>query len=96
MAFGIIHKFAGGTQEQYEAAIAVVHPEDGGLPKGQLYHAAGPSAGGWTIVAIHDSREDWELFRDGILMPKMAQGIPGSFTSPPEEATFEIYNEIRA
>ena len=96
MAYGVIHKFAGGTKDQYEAAIAAVHPADGSLPKGQLYHVAGPSADGWTIVAVHDSQESWEEFRDGILMPKMSAGIEGSFAAPPEESTFEVANEQRA
>jgi hypothetical protein len=95
MAYGVVHKFAGGTKEQYEASIAVVHPEGGGLPEGQLYHAAGPSSDGWTIVAVHDSREGWERFRDGILMPRMTAGIAGGFTTPPDETGFEIYNEVR-
>src|SRR5665811_1883654 len=30
MAYGVVHKFAGGTKEQYEASIAAVHPEGGG------------------------------------------------------------------
>jgi hypothetical protein len=96
MAYGVVHKFPGGTKEQYEASLAAVHPEGGGLPKGQQYHAAGPSAGGWTIVAVHDSRESWEEFRDGILMPRMTAGIPGGFTTPPEDTEFEIENEVRA
>jgi hypothetical protein len=96
MAYGVVHKFAGGTKEQYEASIAAVHPEGGGLPEGQLFHAAGPSADGWTIIAVHDSREGWERFRDGTLMPRMAQGIAGGFTAPPEETGFEIYNEVTA
>ena len=32
MTYGVVHKFAGGTKEQYEASIAAVHPEGGGLP----------------------------------------------------------------
>jgi len=95
MTYGVVHKFAGGTKEQYEASIAAVHPQDGGLPEGQLYHAGGPSADGWTIIAVHDSRESWERFRDDILMPRMMQGIAGGFTAPPEETGFEIYNEVR-
>ena len=51
---------------------------------------------GWTIVAIHDSRESWERFRDGVLMPRMAQGIEGGFTAPPQETTFEVYNQVTA
>ena len=42
MAYGIVHNFPGGTKEQYEASIAAVHPSDGSLPEGQLFHAAGP------------------------------------------------------
>ena len=91
MAYGIVHHFAGGTKEQYEASIAAVHPA-GGLPKGQIFHAAGPSAGGWTIVAIHDSKASWEKFRDGTLMPTMSKGIKGGFASPPQETGFEVHN----
>ena len=92
MAYGVVHHFPGGTKEQYEASIAAVHPNRDSLPKGQIFHSAGPSAGGWTIVAVHDSKESWEQFRDNILMPRMQQGIKGGFTSPPQETTFEVYN----
>jgi hypothetical protein len=83
MAYGITHYFPGGTKEQYEATLAAVHPGVDRLPEGQTFHAAGPTDGGWLIVAIHDSKESWERFRDGILMPKMQQGVPGGFTTPP-------------
>jgi hypothetical protein len=95
MAYGVVHHFAGGTKEQYEASIAAVHPGKGRLPQGQLFHAAGPSAGGWTITAIHDSRETWERFRDQVLMPKMQQGIQGGFAAPPQETVFEVVNLIK-
>ena len=96
MAYGVVHTFAGGTKDQYDAALAAVHPADGGLPDGQLYHVAGPSAEGWTIVAIHDSQESWEKFRDEILLPKLGAGIEGAFQAPPEETTFEVANEQKA
>lgn len=95
MAYGVVHQFAGGTKEQYEASIGAVHPS-GGLPEGQVFHAAGPSEGGWTIVAIHDSKESWERFRDEVLMPRMAAGIEGGFTSSPVETVFEVYNQDTA
>lgn len=94
MAHGVVHQFAGGTKEQYEASVAAVHPSDGSLPEGQLFHAAGPSADGWTIVAIHDSKESWERFRDEILMPRMAEGIDGGLPAPPTETTFEVHNQL--
>jgi hypothetical protein len=95
MTYGVVHQFKGGTKEQYEASIAAVHPADGSLPPGQLFHAAGPSADGWTIVAIHDTRESWETFRDTVLVPRMEAGIEGGFTGPPEETGFEVANEVR-
>ena len=95
MTYGVVHKFAGGTKDQYEASIAAVHPAGGGLPDGQIYHSAGPSADGWTIVAVHESQESWEKFRDGILLPRMQAGIDGGFMAPPDETAFEIYNEVR-
>jgi hypothetical protein len=92
MAYGVVHHFPGGTKEQYEASIGAVHPNRNTLPAGQLYHAAGPSAGGWTIVAIHDSKESWERFRDQVLVPKMQAGVQGGFTAPPQETVFEAHN----
>lgn len=96
MAYGIVHKFAGGTKEQYDATIRAVHPSADSLPEGQLFHAAGPSADGWTIMAIHDSKESWERFRDDTLMPKMSQGIDGGFTSPPDETEFDVDTQVTA
>ena len=90
MAFGVVHHFPGGTQEQYEASLAAVHPSDGSLPAGQVFHAAGPSAGGWTIMTVHDSKESWEQFRDGILLPRMQAGIEGGFQSQPEETEIDL------
>lgn len=93
MAYGIVHYFAGGTKEQYEASLAALHPSRRELPQGQIYHAAGPSAGGWTIVAIHESKESWEQFRDNVLMPRLQEGVPGGFSGPPQETAFEVYNQ---
>jgi hypothetical protein len=92
MAYGIVHHFQGGTKEQYEASITAVHPSKDSLPKGQIFHAAGASAGGWTIVAVHDSKKSWEHFRDDILMPRMQQGIKGGFATPPQETVFEVHH----
>ena len=96
MAYGIVHKFAGGTKDQYDATIKAVHPGNGSLPEGQLFHAAGPSADGWTIMAIHDSKESWERFRNETLMPRMSQGVEGGFTSPPDETEFEVDTQATA
>ena len=81
----------------HEGAVRGIHRGGASLgdslPDGQVFHAAGPSAGGWTIVAIHDSKESWERFRDGKLMPEMQAGIAGGFATPPMETAFEVYNQ---
>ena len=92
MAYAIVHYFPGGTKDQYEASLAAVHPSKGSLPEGQIFHAAGPSSGGWRIIAVHDSKENWERFRDDILMPKLKAGVQGGFATPPEEIAFEVHN----
>jgi hypothetical protein len=92
MAYGIVHHFPGGTKEQYEATLAAVHPDKASLPQGQTFHAAGASADGWMVVAIHDSKESWERFRDGILMPRLQQGIKGGFTTQPQETGFDVHH----
>lgn len=92
MAYAIVHHFPGGTKEQYDKVLAAVHPEGGGLPAGQIFHAAGASEGGFTVMAVHDSKESWEQFRDQILMPKMQQGIEGGLVGPPQESAFEVHN----
>jgi hypothetical protein len=90
-AYGIVHFFPGGTREQYDASLAAVHPGADELPAGQIFHAAGPSEGGWTILAVHESRESWEAFRDGTLLPAFNRGIEGGFTAMPEETVVDLY-----
>jgi hypothetical protein len=92
MAYAVIHHFAGGTHDEYHASVAAVHPPDG-LPEGQTFHIAGPTADGWAIVAIHDSQESWERFRDGTLVPRMQSGIESGFKVSPTETAFEIQHQ---
>ena len=96
MAYALVYHYPGGTKEQYEAAVAAVDPVHAAdpskhrLPEGQIFHAAGPSSGGWTIIAVHDSQESWDRFNNDILMPRIQQGIAGGFTTPPQETAFDV------
>lgn len=96
MPYAIVHHFPGGTKDQYEKTLAAVHPGGNVLPTGQVYHTAGPSAGGWTIIAVHESKQSWELFRDDILLPRLQKGVPGGFAGPPQETAFETHNLLKA
>jgi hypothetical protein len=89
MAYGIVNRFDGGTKQNYDSTVAVVHPPEG-LPAGQTNHFAGPDAGGWVVVAIWDSRESWETFRDDVLIPALQGDIEGAFSAPPEITEFEV------
>jgi hypothetical protein len=91
MAYGVVHRFPGGTSEQYEASLARVHPNAGAdLPEGQFLHIGGTTDDGWIVIAVHDSRESWERFRDETLTPGL-QEVEGGFAGPPEETTFEVH-----
>ena len=85
MAYGIVHRFKGGTRSS-TASLAKVHPNQGAdLPEGQTLHIAGRTDDGWIIVAIHDSRDSWRRPRRDAY-PRMQElreaGLPG-----PEETT---------
>jgi hypothetical protein len=57
-----------------------------------VVHVAGATDDGWIIVAVHDSQDSCEQFRDDILMPRMQEGIAGGFRVAPRETTFEVRN----
>ncbi len=90
MAYMITHFFEGGTEDQYRAAIAAAHPAEG-LPPGQTYHAAGPTDGGWLVVAVWTDKDACDAFVTGTLIPSL-QTTQGGFTAPPQERTAEIAN----
>jgi hypothetical protein len=94
VAYGIVHFFPGGTREQYDASMATVHPGEGQLPEGQLFHVAGAAPGGWMTIAIHDSQESWERFRDSIARPRVREGIEGGLPMQPQETTFEVHTFV--
>ena len=89
MTYILTHFWPGATEEQYRAEVASVHP-DGGLPKGQLYHAAGQAEGGVLIVAIWDSKESSDRFVAEVLMPHVPE--PGGLEGQPEERSAVAFN----
>ncbi len=89
MAYLMTHFWPGATEEQYRANLAEVHPE-GGLPDGQIHHAAGPTEGGILIAAVWDSKESADRFMSEVLIPSMP--VDGGFEGQPEERVAEITN----
>ena len=83
------HFWPGATEDQYRATVEAVHPP-GGLPEGQLYHAAGPTEGGILILAVWDSKQAADRFLSETLMPAMP--VEGGVEGQPEERTAEAIN----
>ncbi len=89
MAYLMTHFWPGATEEEYRTTLAAVHPA-GGLPEGQRYHAAGPTAGGILIAAVWDSKESADRFVNEVLMPAMP--VEGGVSGQPEERVAEVTN----
>ena len=51
---------------------------------------------GWIVVAIHDSKESWERFRNETLLPGLQELGETGLPDPPEETTFEVKVEEHA
>jgi hypothetical protein len=89
MAYLMTHFWPDGTEEQYRTMLSVVHPANG-LPDGQVYHAAGPTEGGFLIVAVWDSKESADRFVNDTLLASMP--IEGGFQGRPEERVADVVN----
>jgi hypothetical protein len=89
MAFLLTHFWPGGTEEQYRATLAAVHPANG-LPDGQLYHAAGATEGGYLITVVWDSKESSDRFVSDVLVASMP--VEGGFEGQPDERGAEVSN----
>ena len=91
MAVGIRLKFDGGTQENYDAAHAVMEV-DTDPPAGMIFHSAGPIEGGWGVIDFWESRQAFDDFVSERLMPRL-QGLGDQgFPNPPEVKEFPVHN----
>jgi len=90
MAYLMTHFWPNGTEEQYRTTLPVIHPANG-LPDGQVYHAAGPTEGGFLIVAVWDSKESADRFVNDTLLPNMPT-IEGGFQGRPDERVADVVN----
>ena len=78
---------ATGTEEQYRTTLDAVTEAAGGQ-RPETVHAAGPTEGGFLIVAVYESKETAERFvREGIVS---LGPIEGGLVGPPEERGAEI------
>ena len=81
MAILVIAEAEGATAEQ-DAVMLKALDVDGSPPAGARMRMAGPTPGGWRIVSLWDSEEDFKRFRDERLVPALTE--TGRAMPPPE------------
>ena len=92
MTVGVVHHFPGGTKAQYDAVVQKVVP-DGGMPPGELHHAAGETDQGWMVTTVWESKEKFEAFFANTLGPALAELGDKAFPNPPHMSMFEVHRE---
>lgn len=68
MAVVIVNEMQGGDQAFYDQVTSAVMPDDQ-LPNGCKDHIAGPMDGGWRVITVWDSDEQFQQFRNDTLIP---------------------------
>ena len=66
MSVVVVNEIPQGSQDFYDRVNPKVMP-DGQLPEGCQLHIAGPSGGGWRVITVWDSEEQFQQFRAGPL-----------------------------
>jgi hypothetical protein len=64
----------GFSAEMYEAVTGRAMPGDQ-LPAGCKLHIAGPVQQGWRVITVWESREAFDRFREGKLLPAIREVV---------------------
>jgi hypothetical protein len=70
MAVALLIELEGMTQTMYMELCERVDLRDD-PPEGLIFHAAGPSPGGWRIVDIWDTPAHWDEYFAGTVRPAL-------------------------
>ena len=72
MAVVIVNEIEGADQGFYDQVNPKVMP-GGQLPDGCQVHIAGPVEGGWRVITVWDSEDQFQQFRDEKLIPALRE-----------------------
>ena len=89
MSVLVIAQVPGGTAEQDEAMVKTLSLGTTS-PSGARFRVAGPSAGGWRIVSLWDSREAFDAFFNDRIRP----ALEGAGRSVPDFEYWPIESEL--
>jgi hypothetical protein len=78
------------TPEQYDQLNEKINfPAE--VPDGLISHTAGPKGGGFFVVDVWESREQYDKFIEGTLMPAFAE-VVGEIGEPQPPQEFQVHN----
>jgi hypothetical protein len=92
MAVVVVTETDGADQEFYETVSGQVMP-GGELPEGMQVHIAGPIEGGWRVITVWDSEDQFNQFREEKLIPALQAAGAGDRIAPKIQAN-EAYRVI--
>jgi hypothetical protein len=78
------------TVELYEALHAEIVRLSGGTVDGLLVHIGHPSATGFRVVEVWESRAHFERYNDEIVLPVIQRMAAGQPESAPEQTVEQI------
>jgi hypothetical protein len=77
MAVAMLMELPGVTQEQYDKVMEELQLET--MPPGGIFHMAAPMEGGWRVLDVWETREEFERFAQDRLAAAMQKvGVPQS------------------
>ena len=86
MPIAVVRDIPGVTQDRYEAVRREAGVDES-RPAGLVLHAAGPSADGWRVVEVWESREAYEAFDRDQLRPAVVRVVGENAPVPRTEVT---------
>ena len=93
MPVGLVIDMQGMTPEIYDALNeAMGFPSE--VPDGLLSHIAGPIEGGFRVVDVWESIEDYDRFVQNKLGPAIGGVEGGQTLAPPSVQEFKIHNRF--
>jgi hypothetical protein len=94
MAVVVVEEVPGGNQSIYEGVGARVMP-DGRLPEGCAVHIAGPTDGGWRVISVWDTEEQYQQFANEKLIPAF-QEVAGEEGPTPRIEAHPVHTHFTA
>ena len=90
MAVAVLLNFAGGDNDAYDRVIEKMGLSDGTPPDGAQYHVAGEVDGGFRVVDVWDSAEQFQRFAEEQIAPLTREE---GFRQP-EVSMWEVHNTM--